>query len=271
MQSTHYRLPIASLQKEGVYIMSHHTATVQVWVEKTAITYDAALDHLYRIDETYVQPFYVWAAPQLRDAAISGLYWSTIAIIEIAHWLIDATQRFMAVDAEAIAYLAFAQAHEPVPKRLALCPAFVPLALPAAVEVTSETSLVVSIVPVQLALCPAMMPLSIGSIFGSNASSYMLNILNSGVLGMDYAISNKVVCQPNGFGVYVPVVGQFINPKPTDMHRENARRVAPAKAEDELASSLLVPGATGKRTRKPRAKAEPKTSARKRKEVKVGQ
>jgi hypothetical protein len=230
--------------------MSHHTATVQVWVEKTAITYDAALDYLYRIDDTYVQPFYVWVAPQLRDAAISGFYWSTIALVEIALWMIEFTEQFMARDAEAIAYLAFAQAHEPLPERLALCPARVPLALPKAVDIASEISLVVSIAPVQLALCPATMPLSIGSIFGSNVSSYMLNILNSGLLGMDDAISNKVVCQPNGFGVYVPVVGQFINPKPTNMHLENARMVAPAKAEDELVSGMEVPGAKGKRTSK---------------------
>jgi hypothetical protein len=77
-----------------------------------------------------------------------------------------------------------------------------------------------------------------------------------------------VILPPVAFGV----IGQVWNPKPTDMHRENARMTtAPAKAEDELAASLLVPRATGKRTRKPRTKAKPKTSARKWKEAKVEQ
>ncbi len=68
------------------------------------------------------------------------------------------------------------------------------------------------------------------------------------------------------------ILAEVWNPEPTDMHTEVQRMAtAPAKAEDELASSLLVPGATGKRTRKPKAKAEPKTSARKRKEAKVEQ
>jgi hypothetical protein len=68
------------------------------------------------------------------------------------------------------------------------------------------------------------------------------------------------------------IIGQIWNPAPTNMHTEVQRMTtAPAKAEDELAASLLVPGAKGKRTRKPRAKTEPKTSARKRKEAKVEQ
>jgi hypothetical protein len=68
------------------------------------------------------------------------------------------------------------------------------------------------------------------------------------------------------------VIGQIWNPVATNMHTQvQHMATAPAKAEDELASSLLVPGATGKRTRKPRAKAEPKTSARKGKGVKVTQ
>lgn len=64
------------------------------------------------------------------------------------------------------------------------------------------------------------------------------------------------------------IIGQVWNPEHTDMHRENARMVLPAQVEAELGASLDVPGAKG-RTRKPRAKAQPKTSARKRKGVKV--
>jgi hypothetical protein len=77
-----------------------------------------------------------------------------------------------------------------------------------------------------------------------------------------------MILPPVAFGV----IGQIWNPAPTDMHTEVQRMAtAPVKDEDELAASLLVPGATGKRTRKPRAKTEPKTSARKGKGVKVGQ
>ena len=52
-------------------------------------------------------------------------------------------------------------------------------------------------------------------------------------------------------------IGQIWNPAPTDMHTEVQRMAAqsPAKAEDDLASTLEVPGATGKRTRN----AKPKT------------
>jgi hypothetical protein len=50
------------------------------------------------------------------------------------------------------------------------------------------------------------------------------------------------------------IIGQIWNPATTDMHLENARMVAPAKAEDELAASLEVPGAQGKRTRTSKAK-----------------
>ena len=69
--------------------MSHHTATVRICLEKASTTYDAALtitDHIYRIDETYVQPFYRWIAPRLQDAALSGLCWALIALFDIAHF-----------------------------------------------------------------------------------------------------------------------------------------------------------------------------------------
>jgi hypothetical protein len=146
--------------------MSHHTATVQICFEKAATIYDAALtftDRIYWIDETYVQPFYVWIAPRLFDAAMSGLYWALIALFEIAHWLIDTTQRFMDIDAHAIAYCSFAQKHDPLPELPALCPASVPLALPATVDVTPEITLVEFDAPgpFPLALCPAIVPLSL--------------------------------------------------------------------------------------------------------------
>jgi hypothetical protein len=131
-QSTHYALTIAlTLPLQMEFNMSHHTATVQVCFEKTAITYDAVERYIYQIDETYVQPFYRWIAPRLQDAALSGLCWALIALFDIAHWLINATQRYMAIDARAIAYCYFAQDHDPLPELPALCPATVTLALPA--------------------------------------------------------------------------------------------------------------------------------------------
>jgi hypothetical protein len=59
---------------------------------------------------------------------------------------------------------------------------------------------------------------------------------------------------------YVPVVGEITSPEPTDMHRENARMVAPAKAEDELVSGLEVPGAKGPNKRTTKATAAKKPS-----------
>jgi hypothetical protein len=78
------------------FTMSHHVTTVQICFEKVATTYNAALtitDRIYQIDEIYVQPFYRWIAPRLRDAALSGLCWALIALFDIAHWLNDVTQR----------------------------------------------------------------------------------------------------------------------------------------------------------------------------------
>jgi hypothetical protein len=125
---------------------------------------------------------------QLQDAALSGLCWALIALFEIAHWLIDTTQRFMDIDARAIAYCSFAQKHDPLPELPALCPAFVPLALPATVnqgltvlsifteefwaatvDVTPEITLVEFDAPgpFTLAECPAIVPLSMHSAFVS--------------------------------------------------------------------------------------------------------
>jgi hypothetical protein len=81
-----------------------------------ATAYDFACsmaDRLYWLDDNYIQPFYVWVAPQLREVAISGLYWGLITFIDISLWLIDTTRQFMARDAHAIALNAFAQAHAP--------------------------------------------------------------------------------------------------------------------------------------------------------------
>jgi hypothetical protein len=85
LQSTHYKSTIALTLP--VQYMSHHTATVQIFFEKVATTYDAVLliiDRIYWIDETYVQHFYVWIAPRLQDACMSGLYWALVALFETA-------------------------------------------------------------------------------------------------------------------------------------------------------------------------------------------
>ncbi len=190
--------------------MSHYTATFKICFEKAATTFDAALaitDHIYQIDETYVQHFYVWVSPRLQDAAMSGLCWTLIALFDIAHWLIDTTQRFMAIDAQAIAYLAFAQEHDPLPNLPALCPAFGPLALPTTVsqgltvlpiateefwattvDVTPEITLISAAPgPFHLALCPAMVPLSMHSAFTPVDPGYALlnTILDSGFFSID--------------------------------------------------------------------------------------
>jgi hypothetical protein len=113
--------------------MSHHVATLQSAFDKTASVLDFAYtvaDRLYWLDDNYVQPFYSWAAPRLRDVAISGLYWALVTLIDVSLWLIDTTRQFMARDAHAIALDAFVHAHAPLPKFPALCPAAVPLARP---------------------------------------------------------------------------------------------------------------------------------------------
>jgi hypothetical protein len=105
--------------------MSDRAATFQSVFDKTATAYDfvcAVADRNYWLDNTYVQPFYAWAAPRLRDVAISSLFWGLIALIDVALWLADTTRQFMARDA---------QAHEPLPELPALAPAAIPLALPA--------------------------------------------------------------------------------------------------------------------------------------------
>jgi hypothetical protein len=197
--------------------MSRHTTTVQIYFEKAATTYNAVrpiIDRIYWIDETYVQPFYAWAAPRLQDAALSGLCWALIALFEIAHWLIDTTQRFMDIDARAIAYCSFAQKHDPLPELLALCPAFGPLALPATVnqgltvlsiftgefwaatvDVTPEITLVEFDAPgpFPLALCPAIVPLSMHSAFAPVDPGYTLlnTILDSGFFSFNTIAQNQ--------------------------------------------------------------------------------
>jgi hypothetical protein len=86
--------------------MSHHCATLQSAFDKTASALDfayALAERVYWLDDTYVQPFYSWAAPRLREAAINGLYWALVTLIDITLWLIDTTRQFFARDAQAIA------------------------------------------------------------------------------------------------------------------------------------------------------------------------
>jgi hypothetical protein len=153
--------------------MSHHTATLQSAFGKTASVLDfayTAMDRLYWLDDNYVQPFYSWAAPRLRDVAISGLYWALVTLIDISLWLIDTTLQFMARDAQAIALSAFAHAHKQLPEFPALPAAALPLALPSMALAPIFPSLVVQWVSTPealgdaapiLALCPAVVPMDL--------------------------------------------------------------------------------------------------------------
>ena len=146
--------------------MSHHASTLQSAFDKTASVLDfayAVADRLYWLDDNYVQPFYSWAAPCLRDVAISGLYWTLVALIDITLWLMNTTRQFMARDAHAIALDAFAHAHEPLPELLALCPAAVPLALPSVVLPMAHASEALDDVAPVLRLFPAVVPMAFSS------------------------------------------------------------------------------------------------------------
>jgi hypothetical protein len=150
--------------------MSHHTATLQSAFDKTASALDFAYtvaNRLYWLDDNYVQPFYAWAAPHLRDVAISGLYWTLITLIDVSLWLIDTTRQFFARAAHA----AFAHAHEPLPEFPALCSAPVPLALPSmappdfpspVVQLVSVPEALDDMAPV-LTLCPTLEPIAFSS------------------------------------------------------------------------------------------------------------
>jgi hypothetical protein len=137
--------------------MSHHAATFQSVFDKTVTAYDfvcAMADRIYWLDDTYVQPFYVWAVPRLRDMAISGLFWGLVALIDVALWLAATTRQFMA--------------REPLPEFSALAPAAVPLALPSMVGLLIASApgldLVVSDGAASvLALCPARVSMSLRS------------------------------------------------------------------------------------------------------------
>jgi hypothetical protein len=138
--------------------MSHHAATFQSVFDKTATAYDvlcAVSDRIYWLDDTYVQPFYAWAALRLRNVAISGLFWGLIALIDVALWLAATTRQFMARDAQAIALSAFAQAHEPLPEFPALALAVGPLAL---LPMAPNLEVLDDIAPV-LTLYPTVMPI----------------------------------------------------------------------------------------------------------------
>jgi hypothetical protein len=162
--------------------MSHHAATLQSAFDKTASVLDFAYtvaDRLYWLDDNYVQPFYSWAAPQLREVAISGIYWALVTLIDVSLWLMNTTRQFMARDAQAIALDAFAQAHAPLPEFPALPPAPVALALPSMAPAPVFPSPVVQwvyvaealddIAPV-LALCPAVVPLPLAQFLNPNDS-----------------------------------------------------------------------------------------------------
>ncbi len=143
--------------------MSHHVATLQSAFDKTASVLDFAYtvaDRLYWLDDNYVQPFYSWAAPRLRDVAISGLYWALVTLIDVSLWLINTNRQFMDRDAHAIALNAFAQAHAPLPEFPALSPAAVPLALPSMVLPMAPTPEALDDVAPVLALCPAVLPMA---------------------------------------------------------------------------------------------------------------
>jgi hypothetical protein len=74
--------------------MSHHTASLQFTLGKTATAFDlarTAANRLYWLDDTHFQPFslfYTWAAPRLRNVAISGLYWGLVMLIDVSLWRI---------------------------------------------------------------------------------------------------------------------------------------------------------------------------------------
>jgi hypothetical protein len=153
--------------------MSHSAATFHSVFDRAVTAYDficVMADRIYWLDDTYVQPFYVWAVPRLQDIAISGLFWGLVALIDVALWLAATTRQFMARDAQAIALSYFAQAHEPWPEFPALAPAAVPLALLSGVGLLLPIAsapglgLVVSngAAPV-LALCPARVSMSLRS------------------------------------------------------------------------------------------------------------
>jgi hypothetical protein len=155
--------------------MSHHVATLQSAFDKTATALDFAYtvaDRLYWLDDNYVQPFFTWAAPRLRDVAISGFYWALVTLIDVSLWLMDTTLQFMARDAHAIALDAFAHAHAPLPELLALCPAAVPLSLPsmATAPVFPSPVLPMALTPEALddaapvlTLYPAVLPMTFSS------------------------------------------------------------------------------------------------------------
>jgi hypothetical protein len=145
--------------------MSHHTASLQSAFDKTASVLDFAYtvaDRLYWLDDNYVQPFYSWAAPRLREVAISGLYWALVTLIDVSLWLIDTTRQFMARDANAIALHSFAQSHEPLPEFPALLPAAVPLALPSMELPMAPTPEALDDIAPVLALYPAVVPMPLG-------------------------------------------------------------------------------------------------------------
>jgi phosphoribosylcarboxyaminoimidazole (NCAIR) mutase len=108
--------------------MSRPIVTLQSTCQTIATLYNASLaitDQLLWLDEEYFQPFVKWATPRLQDAAVSVLVWTVISIIRFCQWLVDTIERCAATNTQAIATLAWAQAH--APGTLALAPITIPV------------------------------------------------------------------------------------------------------------------------------------------------
>jgi hypothetical protein len=147
-----------SLHQE--FIMSHYPASLHSAFEKAVTAFDfacAVADRLYWLDDNYVQPFYSWAAPRLREVAISSLYWALVTLIDIIFWLMDTTRQFMARDAHEIALNAFAQSHESLPS-MAHAPVF-----PSPVVQWVSVPEALDDLAMILALCSAVVPMSFSS------------------------------------------------------------------------------------------------------------
>ncbi len=208
--------------------MSHHIATLQSAFDKTASVLDFAYtvaDRLYWLDDNYVQPFYSWAAPQLRDVAIRGLYWALVTLIDVTLWLIDTNRQFMARDAQAIALDAFAKAHEPLPEFPALCPAPVALALPSTAPAPVFPSPVVQWVSVpealndtapMLALCPTVVPMVFSSFVSDHSVQRWLTSALPLVLASWVTESLAIPVSP----AVAPVVKKARKSKATDTKTE---------------------------------------------------
>jgi hypothetical protein len=220
--------------------MSHHCATLQSAFDKTASALDfayALAERIYWLDDNYVQPFYAWAAPRLRDVAISALYWALVTLIDITLWLLDTTRQFFARDAQAIALVAFAYAHEPLSHFLALPPSPVALALPSmahapfpspVVQWVSVPEALNDMAPV-LALCPTVVPLPLTQFLNPNDSiQHWLTSALPLVLAPFFAQALAVPVSP----VLAPVVPSVTEAAPV-VKKTRKPKSTKEKAQDE--------------------------------------